>query len=732
MDLNRLRLLAGIDTLTESSELILEAAYDSMVDALKKQVPDKVSEIDARIKRMKPILVKQDRIVWYIKILRAYLTGKLPEVVGNYQFQSMDTFDDDFSHFYGLNINQIEATQLANQKVSELLGIFKRYEDEYTKSDKAPVKMQGDDRILFTFNDGTQWINTDRAYCEEEGRSGKHCGNVTGKSETDQRILSLRTKTHNVILTFILEPNGYLGEMKGKGNQKPLPKYHYQIMKLLLDPMIKGIKGAGFLPEANFSIFDLDERNIQLLISSGKESFISDQIAAEPMEFLKAPEYIRNNKKYQEVALSKLPGLKHILEGSDWESTLKEHPELTIYAPESLSNWKERVIACIVRYSNLLKAPTAIRYNFEIVSEVLNQKPGMIARVVPNTPRYSELAMIAINGGSSLSAIAEEHRTAEICKIAVEKNGHHLASVPTTVKNYNELVGIAVRGGVSLESVAEEYRTKAICEIAISKDKAELKYVPSTIDGYIDICVKALESGAHIRDVKVSGVSTGESNAYRSLLGHLQNAKSDKLKEVLSSYIGYSKTKDNKKAISVLSALVKQDDGYFYSVIDIVKLLSDDPKVYSELLGHCKPDYTIKTELVYDKYRSSYNIDAEPSEYLANVYNVIDYLPKSERVIIIDKLDKRILSVDKLLAKKIKETESNNISCNHSYISKISKTFGLDWRYTKQALADKLNQVNSYETIKAINKLSGKDFNDATSQHGESMKSLMNALSVFV
>ncbi len=96
--------------------------------------------------------------------------------------------------------------------------------------------------------------------------SGKHCGNIVGQLQTDQRILSFR-KDGNVLLTFILEPNGYLGEMKAKNNQKPQPKYHPHIMALLLSDRVKGIKGAGYAPWMNFSVFDLNDSNIKTIVS---------------------------------------------------------------------------------------------------------------------------------------------------------------------------------------------------------------------------------------------------------------------------------------------------------------------------------------------------------------------------------------------------------------------------------------------------------------------------------
>lgn len=94
-----------------------------------------------------------------------------------------------------------------------------------------------------------------------------HCGNSPRRGEKNVSILSLREpkqygkeKLWYPHLTFILNgpgETGVLGEMKGRNNDKPVPKYHPYIIELLKDPRIKGIVGGGYLPEHNFSMNDL-------------------------------------------------------------------------------------------------------------------------------------------------------------------------------------------------------------------------------------------------------------------------------------------------------------------------------------------------------------------------------------------------------------------------------------------------------------------------------------------
>jgi len=508
--IDRLFELAGI---TVDNDILLEAAYDGMIDSLKKNFPNNIKDIDDNVKQAKTILKKQDRMVWYLKVLKAYLSNNIDAVKGSYNFKDMETFNNDLFHYYGYNLGDIENTQLANQNISELFQSFQNTAQQYQKSDKPPVPVQHGDYELIKCNDGTSWWFVDRGYCEEEGRSGKHCGNIVGKNETDQRILSLRTPNHNVILTFILLKNGYLGEMKAKANQKPSDKYHPNIMQLLLNPKIKGIKGAGYAPYMNFSIFDLSEQNIQILINHGKQKFITDQIKAEPIEFLKAPNYIKNNKEYQQVAIKSLPALKYLIGNEQslgaWENAIHQHNALIIYAPPTLHNFNELVIHRLKYFpEDILKAPKNISQNFDILKAVLEKNGEYIQYVVPNTPRYKELCTLAVNQTSlALKYIAEDYRTYEVCKTAVYKNGISIFHVPKELPQYAELTIIAIEhcrdvdADMILQYIPHSFKTYELCEIALEKNSSALAHVPTDLPQYEELCKQSIKNGGKLSNI---------------------------------------------------------------------------------------------------------------------------------------------------------------------------------------------------------------------------------------
>jgi len=172
-----------------------------------------------------------------------------------------------FKHFYDLV--HIPGTRqyspegkLPNMAAQEM----KKIEDEYKKEHEGlihPDKHEGE--LIVGFPDGSGWFDLGVSGCPIEAAAMGHCGNGVGSS--DETVLSYRVpvqkgpKTYwSPHMTFILNTDtGRLGEMKGRGNDKPVAKYHSRIIALLKSPMIKGIRGGGYLPENNFALSDLPE-----------------------------------------------------------------------------------------------------------------------------------------------------------------------------------------------------------------------------------------------------------------------------------------------------------------------------------------------------------------------------------------------------------------------------------------------------------------------------------------
>ena len=402
-------------------ELITEAAYDSMVDSMRRQFPEQDQMIQDHVRWAKQALRKPDRVTWYLRLLRAELEGEVPaQLLGQYQWQGIQKLGTDIHHFFGFNYAPIDNYQFQRQSVGDVIQDLTKFEQEWqAKQEKTQgVTPQEGDYKLLEFP-GYAWWWVDRSFCPEEGRSGSHCGNVTGNYKTDQRILSFRNDNGNVLLTFILEPHGALGEMKAKGNQKPQEKYHPYIMKLLDLDIVKSISSGGYAPHMNFSIFDLKDDQV-LHYYHTKPELVSGQVKSTPMELLKAPAELKTDANLIQVATNAKPGLRYLLNtkqtDKDWEQAIVRDDSLIIYAPPTIPIWETLVINYFQHtdddeaISDMSSAPPTISKNPELLSRIVNARPAVIFGISPTVKNYHELAYRAYATSRYVSNMYDDNR----------------------------------------------------------------------------------------------------------------------------------------------------------------------------------------------------------------------------------------------------------------------------------------------------------------------------------
>ena len=237
------------------------------------------TDIQTEIKRAKQSLKKNDRIVWYLKLVRQELAYNLAHhtkhssIPFNGPSNSVNPRLYELEHFLSLPIPEIQNLQFKNQTPIEIISIFSEAERQWKASRGQLVPFNDDDKVVMQFPDGFAWVFLDREYCETEGGAMGHCGNRPSARRGDT-ILSLRRlvqtgneKLWRPSLTFIIDGNGLIGEMKGRGNEKPAEKYHPHIIALLKSDLVNGIKGGGYLPQNNFSVNDLSEEEQEDLFS---------------------------------------------------------------------------------------------------------------------------------------------------------------------------------------------------------------------------------------------------------------------------------------------------------------------------------------------------------------------------------------------------------------------------------------------------------------------------------
>jgi len=193
-----------------------------------------------------------------------------------------------FIHFLSLGIPKIDNFRFENQSWQDIHRDFEQYEKEWAEKQKSWIDItnelkEGRISPIVVFEDGFRWFNLNRPKCEQEGKAMGHCGNCGGRS--DDTVLSLRKLKQEggrmyarPSLTFILHSNGQLGEMKGRGNNKPNEKYHPYILRLLAQKnLIKGIEGGGYLPENNFSLGDLSDERLEAIFNARPDLQINDR-----------------------------------------------------------------------------------------------------------------------------------------------------------------------------------------------------------------------------------------------------------------------------------------------------------------------------------------------------------------------------------------------------------------------------------------------------------------------
>ncbi len=258
-------------------------------------------------------LGRRDRMIWAARIIRLELVHDAltmanprslrvsPEIIGRvheqltamqkrytadyraatgHDFQSTGNNPADIinrqwnRHFAGINYAPIQNYLFGNKTVEATFTDLDGLEDEYkANAEESLVKLQPGDEIILPVG-AYCWVMLNRGYCRDEADAMGHCGNAGARS--GDRILSLRkfaqkidgVDYYSVYLTFILGHDGYLGEMKGRANEKPAVRYHAAIMELLKLPMIKGVRGGGYAPENNFSMKDLSDAQREALLDS--------------------------------------------------------------------------------------------------------------------------------------------------------------------------------------------------------------------------------------------------------------------------------------------------------------------------------------------------------------------------------------------------------------------------------------------------------------------------------
>jgi hypothetical protein len=140
--------------------------------------------------------------------------------------------------------------------------------DNQARRKSRSNKAGGEGTTFIGFNDGWQWLDLDKGYCQIEGNAAGHCGNSNPRS--GDNILSLRDPDNRIHMTVVVDSEGYTTEMKAPGNRKPSSYTHPYVVDLLLNDKISGVGQGRYLPENDFKITDLNMQLAAKLSKAGK------------------------------------------------------------------------------------------------------------------------------------------------------------------------------------------------------------------------------------------------------------------------------------------------------------------------------------------------------------------------------------------------------------------------------------------------------------------------------
>lgn len=324
--------------------------YDEMFRGVPERIGAQKTDIVIKrhIRWIRAINNRNDFAVWWLRLLRLAIfeekhvhdfTFEIEDEIERYNRKTrgnkitrrgevldliqLERYQTHFEHFFSLPIQEIQRYRFHWQKPNEVLEDFRAYEEEWKEGREGIV--QGDEKVFLDVGNNFVWFDLERASCDIEGDAMGHCGNSPAADDPNQTILSLRERTRDgwrVALTFIYHKREKaLGEMKGRGNEKPAQKYHKYIIPLLMDDRIEEIISGGYMPEENFSVLDLDKG-------------MQERIRREKPSLFTIPEYI-NAFGLDEYSERRLRNRYDLDLWEDGSVIVKRYPEIDDLINES-------------------------------------------------------------------------------------------------------------------------------------------------------------------------------------------------------------------------------------------------------------------------------------------------------------------------------------------------------------------------------------------------------------
>ena len=153
--------------------------------------------------------------------------------------------------------------------------------------------------VVHTYDDGYYWVDLKTNDCDGEGGAMGHCGRTNADT-----LLSLRDDRGEPHVTIAYNYDGEATQIKGKGNKKPVEKYHTYIYDLILNAYehdgyrydIIAIE-SEYNAEDDFNIFDGTDEQIKRTVDH-LESNVVNMVKYHHFRNIKVIRFFEDNMHY--------------------------------------------------------------------------------------------------------------------------------------------------------------------------------------------------------------------------------------------------------------------------------------------------------------------------------------------------------------------------------------------------------------------------------------------------
>lgn len=202
------------------------------------------------------IIVKELKILTNIadaEKLKSYLSGEVNKKYDRLVERLILSMRDDVSSILDYVNSPLHDNKpnIRNLSLKDAYKLSEEWHEEIKNNQSGIIEDESGD-IIMTFPDGYYWINLLKKRCEDEADAMGHCG-TTNNGTT---LLSLRKNKEPHVTIAWNENDNIFTQIKGKGNTKPIDKYHTYIVDLIIKLDVSGFK-SEYDRSSDFDVEDL-------------------------------------------------------------------------------------------------------------------------------------------------------------------------------------------------------------------------------------------------------------------------------------------------------------------------------------------------------------------------------------------------------------------------------------------------------------------------------------------